>query len=151
MLPSSETHHIYGTDLFNASVDLDECGKFQNFQSELHIQNFQKGPHPAYLCKICVQYPSILKRPTDFGLFEWAHDTPPSWYFFLKSKFSYQLGGCREPIQKSQNQLVFLILRGTIQIFYIYMLDGVIFGNFGYVIHPRSFKIFRIRRGPRTH
>ena len=46
--------HIYGTDLFNASVDLDECGKFQNFQSELHIQNFQKGPHPAYLCKICV-------------------------------------------------------------------------------------------------
>ena len=37
---------------------------------------FRKGPHPAYLCKICVKYPSILKRPTDFGLFEWAHDTP---------------------------------------------------------------------------
>ena len=23
--------YIYGTDLFNASVDLDECGKFWNF------------------------------------------------------------------------------------------------------------------------
>ena len=31
-----------GTDLFNASVDLDECVKFGNFQGELHIQNFQK-------------------------------------------------------------------------------------------------------------
>ena len=66
-------------------------------------------------------------------------------------KKKYQLGGCREPIQKGQNQLVFLILRGTIHRFYINMLDGVIFGNFGCVIHPGSFKIFRIRRGPRTH
>ena len=31
-----------GTDLFNASVDLDECGKFRNFQVEVHIQIFQK-------------------------------------------------------------------------------------------------------------
>ena len=30
--------YIYGTDLFNASVDLDEYGKFPNFQGELHIK-----------------------------------------------------------------------------------------------------------------
>ena len=30
---------VYGTDLFNVSVDLDECGKFPNFRGELHIQN----------------------------------------------------------------------------------------------------------------
>ena len=45
----------------------------------------------------------------------------------------------------------FLILRGTIHRFYINMLDGVLFGNFGCVIRPGSFEIFRIRGGPRTH
>ena len=67
---------------------------------------------------------------------------PPKLVLFLKSKFSYQLGGCCEPIQKGHNQLVFLILRGTIHRFYINMLDGVIFGNFGYVNSPWKFPNF---------
>ena len=33
---------LYGTDLFNVSVDLNESVNFRNFQGELHIQNFQK-------------------------------------------------------------------------------------------------------------
>ena len=42
ILSCIKKRYIYGTDLFNASVDLDKCRKFRNFQGELYIQNFQK-------------------------------------------------------------------------------------------------------------
>ena len=43
-------HNTYGTDLFNASVDLNECGKFGNFQVN-YIRAGKRGAARQQCCQ----------------------------------------------------------------------------------------------------
>ena len=135
--------HIYGTDLFNASVDLDECLKLPDWIS--------KNDPIQHIYVKSVIVPLNIKKTNWFWPFWMGSRHPLKLVLFPEIKIFLPTWWVSWAHSKSHNHLVFLILRGTIQIFYIYMLDGVIFGNFGYVFHPRSFKIFCIRWGPRTH
>ena len=46
--------YIYGTNLFYASVGLDEWGKFLDFKHKVSMENVQKLPRSVHICNIYI-------------------------------------------------------------------------------------------------